>query len=214
MQAMPVIKSVSYDQSEIIKNILELHVPGKRIDCDPTYSTGGFYNGTGIETPVFFFDICPKTDDVVYADVRNLPFRDNSLGCVIFDPPFLATTGKSLSRNDGSNKINKRFGTYPNEKALHQFYINAVRELYRVLKNDGILIFKVQDKVSSSKQYFSHCFVYEQAVAAGFYPLDLFILLAKSRLVANWQAENQNHARKYHSYFWVFKKCSTKIQYI
>jgi len=208
------IKSVSCDQAEIIKSILELYVPDKRIDCDPTYSSGGFYKHTGIEQPVYIFDICPQTDDTVYADVRNLPLADNSLGCVMFDPPFLATTGKSLSRNDGSNKINKRFGTYPNEKSLHKFYINAVRELYRVLKTDGILIFKIQDKVSSSKQYFSHCFVYEQAVATGFYPIDLFILLAKNRIVANWQAASQKHARKYHSYFWVFQKRNTKIQYI
>ena len=29
--------------------------------------------------------------------------------------------------------------------------------------------------------------------------------LARNRLVANWQ-RNQQHARKYHSYFWVFRK--------
>lgn len=43
------VTSISYDQSEIIKNILRLHVPGKKIDCDPTYSKGAFYNGTKIE---------------------------------------------------------------------------------------------------------------------------------------------------------------------
>ena len=211
---MPVIKSISYDQAEIIKNILELYVPDKRIDCDPTYSSGGFYKGTGITEPIYKFDIAPQSEGIVQANAENLPLPDNSIGCVMFDPPFLATTGKSLNNNDGNNKINKRFGTYPNEKALHNFYFNAVSELYRVLKNDGIFILKIQDKVSSGKQYFSHCFVYEQAVAAGFYPIDLFILLAKNRIVAKWQAANQKHARKYHAYFWVFKKCGTKIQYI
>jgi hypothetical protein len=41
---------------------------------------------------------------------------------------------------------------------------------------------------------------------AGWYPKDLFILLAKNRLIANWQKANQKHARRYHCYYWVFKK--------
>ena len=74
-------------------------------------------------------------------------------------------------------------------------------------------IFKCQDKVSSGKQYLSHVFVVNTAVATGFYPKDLFVLLAKRRLVANWQVRNQQHTRKYHSYFIVFQKCDIKINY-
>ena len=60
----------------------------------------------------------------------------------------------------------------------------------------------------------SHIFIYNEAVKIGFYPKDLFILLAKSRVVANWQAKNQKNARKYHSYFWVFQKNNMKIEYV
>jgi len=74
-----------------------------------------------------------------------------------------------------------------------------------VLCLGGILVFKCQDKVSSGKQHMMHCNVYQWAILQGFEALDLFILLARSRLVANWQ-RNQKHARKYHCYFWVFKK--------
>ena len=87
-------------------------------------------------------------------------------------------------------------------------------EFYRILNENGILIFKCQDKISSGKQYMSHVFIVNQAVQIGFYPKDLFILLSKNRIVANWQAKNQKNARKYHSYFWVFQKCNKKIQYI
>jgi hypothetical protein len=132
----------------------------------------------------------------------------------MFDPPFLATKGKSLSIDNDSNKINKRFGIYPTEKELHQFYINAMTDIYRVLKDDGILIFKCQDKVSSGKQYITHCFIYDEAIKIGYYPKDLFILLAKQRIVANWQIANQKNARKFHSYFWVLQKCKKKIEYI
>lgn len=206
-----IIKSVSYDQEEIIQNIIDLYIPKGEIDCDPTYSKGNFYK-SGIKEPLYKFDVNP-IEGVTYADCRHLPLGDSSLGSLIFDPPFLATTGKSLSSTDNNNIINKRFTVFPNEKTLHYFYIESLREFYRVLKEKGILIFKCQDKISSGKQYLSHVFIINEAIKIGFYPKDLFILLAKNRIIANWQ-RNQKHARKYHSYFLVFEKCSKFIDYI
>ena len=207
------VKSISYDQSEIIKWILGLYVPSGKIDLDPTYSIGNFYKNTGVEPPPYKFDIIPQTDEVQYGDSRSLPLQSASLQCIMFDPPFLATTGKSLEKQQG-NVINKRFGVYPNEKELHQFYIDSMKEAHRILKDHGILIFKCQDKVSSAKQYMSHVFIANEAIKIGFYPKDLFVLLAKNRIIADWQLKNQKHARKFHSYFWVFEKCNKKIEYV
>lgn len=208
------IKSISYEQSEIIKNILQLHVPNHVIDIDPTYSIGNFYKNTGIEQPKYKFDILPQTKGVEYGDSRCLPIDTNSINCEMFDPPFLATTGKSLYESDNNNIINKRFGVYPNEKELHQFYVDSLKESYRILKNNGILIFKCQDKISSGKQYMSHVFIINEAEKLGFYTKDIFILLAKNRLVADWQLKNQKNARKFHSYFIVFQKTDKKIVYV
>ena len=206
------VRNISYDQSEIIRNILMLHVPGGKIDCDPTYSTGAFYNGTGIEVPELRFDIKPQAEGVIQADARHLPLEDEFISCMMFDPPFLATTGKSLTEGQG-NIINRRFGVFPDEQSLHRFYVEAMVEAHRVLKPQGILIFKCQDKVSSGKQYFSHVFIMNEAVKVGFYPKDLFILLAKNRLVADWQARNQRNARKFNSFFWTFQKNNKRIDY-
>ena len=208
------IKSISCSQDEIIKNIINLHAPNNKIDCDPTYSKGNFYKKTCIVPPQYKYDIQPQIDGVEYGDSRELPLPDESISCMMFDPPFLATTGLSLNANGDNNIINKRFGVYPNEKELHQFYIDSIVEAYRVLKPNGILIFKCQDKVSSGKQYMSHCFIYNEAIKVGFYPKDLFILLAKNRLVADWQVKNQKNARKFHSYFWVFQKSNKIIEYV
>lgn len=210
---MEVIKSINYSQTDLIADIIKLHVPQGYIDCDCTYSKGQFYADGKVKDPIYKFDLSPQSNDVVMADSRSLPLNDKSINCLMFDPPFLATKGKSLEQNKG-NVINRRFGVYPDEQSLHTFYVDSIKEAYRVLNDDGIFIFKCQDKVSSSKQYMSHVFICNMAVSNGFYPKDLFILLAKNRLVADWQAKNQKNARKFHCYFWVFQKTNKKIEYI
>lgn len=206
------VKSISFDQEEILQWILQLHCKTP-IELDPTYSKGNFYKGN-IKPPVHKFDLYPQSKDVSMGNAEHLPFEDEEINTMIFDPPFLATTGPSLSTQNDNNKINKRFGVYPTEKALHQFYANSLKEFYRILKMGGILIFKCQDKVSSGKQYFSHIFIMNEAEKMGFYCKDMFVLLAKNRIVANWQLQNQKNARKFHSYFLVFEKSNKKIEYI
>ena len=139
------IKSISYDQTELINNILQLHVPQHFIDCDCTYSKGTFYKNTGIQEPKYKFDIEPM-EGVLYGDSRDLPLENNSINCMMFDPPFLATKGKSLKENNNNNIINKRFVVYPSEPELHQFYIDSLKEAYRVLSDKGVLIFKCKIK--------------------------------------------------------------------
>ena len=211
---MEMITSINYSQTDIIQNIIQLYIPQGKIDADVTYSKGVFYKNGNIQEPQYKFDINPQTIDTVQADCRNLPLPDNSINSLMFDPPFLATSGKSLSTQENNNLILRRFGYYRNEKELHKFYQDALNEFNRVLINNGILIVKCQDKISSGKQYLSHVFIINQAIEQGFYPEDIFILLAKSRIVADWQIKNQKHARKFHSYFIVFRKSNFIIKYL
>lgn len=197
-----IIKSISYDQDELLQWIIRLYVEDGRFDIDPTFSTGGFYRR--IPQPKLCYDLVPQKDGVLQADCRKLPIKSGSVRSIIMDLPFLATTGKSLAGNTG-NIINRRFSVASNERELAALYEAAIKEANRVLCPGGILVFKCQDKVSSGKQHMMHCNVYQWAILQGFEVLDLFVLLSRSRLVANWQ-RNQKHARKYHSYFWVFKK--------
>jgi tRNA G10 N-methylase Trm11 len=201
-----IIKSISYDQDEILDWIMQLNSI-KKFDLDPTYSKGNFYKGN-IPQPKLKSDISPQFSDVKEADVTHLPLKDESTKSIIFDPPFLATSPKSKDSKDwkeGSNIMIGRFGYFKNVIALWDFYSRSLKELYRVLKEDGILVFKIQDTIESGKQYLSHVHVITEATLVGFYPKDLFILLSKNRLISgNWK--KQVHARKFHSYFLVFIK--------
>lgn len=201
-----IMKSVSYDQEEIITNIIKLYCP-EGIECDVTYSKGVFYKN--IQEPKYKFDLYPQVEGVVEADCRKLPLNDRSVKVIMFDPPFVAASPKG----EAEGIITKRFGYYKNiQNEMWSFYWDAMRELNRVLAEDGVLIVKCQDVIDSSKQYMSHCEIMNYAVKLGLYPKDLFILIAKNRIIGKFH-KKQQHSRKYHSYFWVFKKEKSSVKY-
>lgn len=209
-----VIKSIYSNQTEIINNILELHVPNHIIDLDPTYSKGNFYKNNNIAPPKLKYDLIPQTEDCLQADCRHLPLEDNSLNCIMFDPPFVVSCGPSITNGkENSNIITKRFSSFYPVSNLFSFYEESIKEFYRILKDEGILIFKCQDTVSGGINYMSHIYIHNMASKLGFYPKDLFILEAKNRLISG-KVKTQNHARKYHSYFWVFEKENSKLSKI
>ena len=200
------IKSISYDQEEIIKWIMKLYCPDG-FDLDPTYSKGNFYKN--IKQPRFKYDLNPQLQDVKQADCTKLPFNNCSLNSIMFDPPFVA--GIQNKSDDGI--IINRFGSYKNiAKELWSMYHKALKEFYRILKEDGVLVFKCQDTVDSGKQCLSHIEIINYAYLLGFYPKDLFVLLAKNRLIGKHH-HKQQHARKFHSYFIVFIKQESKVKY-
>lgn len=205
------IKSVSSSQDEIIKDIIELHLEGKPIECDPTYSKGNFYRS--MPRPLLTYDINPQDKDTIKGDCRNLPIPNDFFKSVMFDPPFVVSKGPSLQiEKDGSNIISSRFSSFESPKKLWTFYEESMREFYRVLKDKGVLIFKCQDTVSGGRNFLSHIFIINKALEIGFYPKDLFVLVAKSRLQSG-KIKKQQHARKFHSYFLVLTKEKSKVNY-
>jgi hypothetical protein len=197
------IKSISFSNTEILQNILKLYVRADRFDLDPTFSKGNFYKN--ILEPTYKSDLIPQRPDIIPADFTKLPFKDNSINSICADPPFVVGLPNKSKDTVGSNLIKNRFGAFRTIKDLKNIYVAAIKEFYRVLKPGGWLVWKCQDTVSSGKQYWSHVDSYNMAIVAGFEAIDLFVLLAKSRMTSSkWRG--QYHARKFHSFFWVFKK--------
>tara|TARA_R110002012_G_scaffold157227_1_gene318332 strand:- start:50 stop:667 length:618 start_codon:yes stop_codon:yes gene_type:complete len=193
-----IIRSISFNEQEIIRDILYLHCNNNPIECDATYSTGNFYK-KGLTKPKYKFDIAPQSTEVVKACSTNLPLNDSSINVLMFDPPFMFEKRK----RENENIMNKRFTMYNNGfKELKHHYKKSLLEFSRVLKPKGILIFKCQD-YTDSKTTLTHTYVYKWAKKVGFYAKDLFILLSRGA-IANKNLK-QRHARKYHSYFYVFQ---------
>jgi hypothetical protein len=207
---MTVVKSVVSSDEEALLGIMQLHLNGEPFQLDPTYSEGAFYRGK-VPAPKLKFDLAPARPDVEQADCRQLPFADASIGSIIFDPPFM---WGCHGTNNPANKVvrgyscpttlNNRFTQFASFDELQSLYTGALTEFARILKPKGILVFKCQD-YTDSKTTMTHCRVYNWAEQRDFYAKDLII-----RTVSAGRAWNpkltQRHARKFHSYLFVFEK--------
>ncbi len=207
----PII-SISFSNEEIIRNIMHLYNIEK-FDLDCTYSKGQFWKN--LPKPIYKTDLYPHNNNVLKADSSNLPFENQSMKSVMFDPPFTIAGSTYKNNKMGSSIIAKRFESYNSFDELKNHYYNSIKEIYRILQSNGILVFKCQDVVASGKNHFSHVLIMNMALKIGFYPKDLFILIAKNRINAfngsKWK--KQIHARKYHAYFWVFLKSDCYVNY-
>lgn len=208
------IRNISFDQKEILCNIIKLHNNGKPFQCDMTYSTGKFYEVKKsdkfiVPTPELKYDIEPQTTDTIKYDAwGRWPFDDNSLESIVLDPPFIIgprDCASMVNGNDDSNKMAKRFSSYYPVGELLMSYMHHISEAYRVLREDGILVFKSQSTITARKSLWSTEWVWLCASMVGFNVIDQFILLAKHRLHSG-KMKNQEHARKFTSNFYVMKK--------
>lgn len=215
--AKKVIKSVSDNQHQIISNILQVYNDNQPIDADITYSLGKFYGTFGdilIEQPKYKFDVSPVDDTITKIEpLGPLPLENESIKCCMFDPPFVISpkNAPSLVNEDKrSNIICKRFSSYYPVSELLESYQHWLSEMFRVLQKDGIAIVKCQPTVTGGKQLNSHHFIWFLAECLGFDLIDEFVLIcSKGRLISG-KIKQQQHARKFHSYFYVLKKSRTK----
>ena len=209
-----VIKSISENQHQILYNIMNLHNNGEPFYADMTYSSGKFYEQDKkyfIPQPKIKMDVYPQSDDIIKIEpLGKLPLDDNSIPSLVIDLPFVISCGPSMSSNEkGKNIISKRFsGYYPRENMFESYY-HWINEAYRVLQDNGILVFKCQGSVSGGIQLLTPEFSWLVATQCGFYPKDQFFTIAKARLHSG-KIKKQEHARKFTSTFWVFKKDTKK----
>jgi hypothetical protein len=198
-----VIPSFSYDQHEILKNILVLS-DLKVFDADLSYGNGKFY--TDIPAPSLRFDVDPQVEGVVKASSDSIPLPGNCMNSIVFDPPFLTYVKQARDHN---SIMAKRFGGYWRYDELEDHYRGTLKEAHRLLSKKGIMVFKCQDIIHNHKMHSTHINVVSWS--KGLFRLkDMFILGAKHRIPMPEQEgvkkKVQKHARVFHSYFMVLEK--------
>lgn len=214
-----VIKNISTDQSEILQWIMDLYTDGKPFECDITASELKFYGDIrgakyNIPTPKILMDVYPTNDNIIKITPFNkLPLENNSVSSIVCDLPFVCSpkTCKSmLERKDGSNLISRRFSSwYPMQEGYENIYW-WINECKRVLKENGILVWKMQSSISGGLRHNLSEFSMLCAADCGLYLNDQFILQAKARLISSSKIKKQMHSRNYTSTFWIFTKDSKR----
>ena len=199
-KAENIIKSVSDSTNEILLSIMSLYNNSQLIECDLTYSKGVFWEK--IQSPKFKFDKFPIDENVrPLSETEKLP--DNSFSSIIFDLPFLVKDEKSAK----SSLISQRFDSFRSVDELYHVNSEMLALSYRLLKDKGLLVIKTMDIYHNGRQYWVSDYVVTKAIETGFTLIDKFILLSKSKLLSP-SGRVQHCARKWHSYFFVFKKNS------
>lgn len=216
-----IIKNISTDQSEILRWIMDLYNDGLPFECDITASELKFYTNSkrgkyDIPIPKILMDVYPSREDIIkITPFQKLPLSDNSISSIVVDLPFVCSpkTCKSItSKKEGSNLIAQRFSSwYPIEEGYENIYW-WMNECDRVLKENGIIVWKMQSTVSGGIQHWLSEFSAICAADCGLYVQDQFFLQAKARLIAKSKIHKQQHARKYTSMFYVFAKIPQKAQ--
>lgn len=200
-----VFSAAQGNNDEIFPDILKLYVaPGSTV-ADITYGKGAFWNRVDRkEYKVKATDLSTGTD------CRSLPYQDQSIDCVVFDPPYMHTPGGSAHvghqnyeqyyKNNGASHETKKY-----HEAVLDLYFETAEEAWRVLRSGGMFIVKCQDEVCANQQRLTHVEIINHYVQIGFVAEDLFVLMRRNKPGVSCMVK-QAHARKNHSYFIVFWK--------
>ena len=216
-----VIRNISTDESEIIRNILDLHADGtETFDADFTASKLNFYKKRKgwkykIPVPEYLYDVAPLTDGITkIVPFNKIPVEDGKFKSICIDLPFVISPKKckSMVEENDASVIAKRFASfYPVPELTENIYW-WIKEAYRTLDDGGIVAFKMQSTISGGMEVWSVPFAFMVAQKIGFAVVDEFILEAKHRLISAGKIKKQQHARKYTSSWLVFKKDEKKAK--
>ena len=172
--------------------------------ADATYGKGVFWR----KVPKDAYNVLPS-DIVSGVDCRDLPYKSNSIDCVVFDPPYMHTPGGTAHVNhqnyEGYYKNNQANSDKKYHEAVLDLYFTAAREAWRVLREGGIYIVKCQDEVCANQQRLTHVELINELQQYGFITEDLFVVMRNGKPGVS-RLLTQVHARKNHSYFIVFIK--------
>lgn len=207
--SMPVVSIVHGNNADLIAEVARLYIPEGSLVRDVTWGKGAFWkklDTSRIKLSGSDIDPAVATGDVIQADFRSLPDGTGTADVVVLDPPYIHNPGKHQT-DSRYNNAGTTGGMSHND--IRQMYRAGMTEANRVLKPGGRLLVKGKDEIESGKQCWSQTELLMDAMALGFYGKDLFILIPTSRTaMGRWT--KQLHARKVHSFLWVFEKMENR----
>ncbi|WP_067974950.1 class I SAM-dependent methyltransferase [Mycolicibacter icosiumassiliensis] len=202
----PVVSVVNGTNADLIVEVARLYIPDGSLVRDVTWGKGAFWKGLDTaRIKLSGSDVAPHIGghgDVMLADFRDLPDLDGSADIVVLDPPYIHNPGKHQT-DSRYNNANTTSGMYHAD--IRTMYREGMAEAMRVLRPGGLVFVKGKDEIESGRQCWSQTELLLDAQSMGLYGKDVFVLIPTSRTsMRRW--DTQKHARKVHSFLWVFEK--------
>lgn len=202
-----VFSAMQGTNDDMFPHVLSLYVaPGSTV-ADITYGNGVFWKN--VDKRAYKLK---ATDLSTGTDCRALPYKDQSVDCVVFDPPYMHTPGGTAHVGHQNYEQYYKNNDAPGSKsgakyheAVLELYFDTAREAKRVLRDGGIFIVKCQDEVCANQQRLTHVEIINHYGTLGFLAEDMFVIMRHNKPGVSRVAK-QVHARKNHSYFIVFWK--------
>jgi ParB family transcriptional regulator, chromosome partitioning protein len=206
---MPILTAKVGTNADQFPDILKMYTHGGDVILDMTYGNGVFWRNVDF-APIYdlYKNDLDKTRGEYHDDFRHTHFPGAMFDMVVLDPPYLYVGGfKTLKR---SLDMGYRNDVRALENGIHgkwmvlQMYIDGMQEAMRLLKPKGVLVMKGMDQVESGKVSLFQCLVTPTAEDMGYEVLDLFVIV--SQVTPLMRHKHQQHARRNHSYFLLFRK--------
>ena len=200
----PVYTAVVGDNADLIYQVARLYLPPNAVLGDLTYGQGAWWSKVNL-AGCRFFKSDLTTRPTAAFDFRKLPYPDGYFDVVAFDPPYMHNPSNPMVEPRYANAQTTR-GLYHED--IIKLYAEGMREAKRVLKPGGMLWVKTADEVESAHQRRSHIEIHGIAMKLGLIDEDLFLLVRTQPPVIQF---HQVHARKNHSFLWIFRKPGSPV---
>ena len=186
---------------EMFARLLSLYArPGMTV-ADVTYGKGVFWKRVDSSA----YNLL-ATDAATGTDCRALPYEDESIDILVFDPPYRYVERKTQHGHTSEQYQleSLRFEQRPGIDGVVALYQDGITEAARVVKHGGYLFVKCQDTAGDGRQTWMHDQVFADCGNRGFTVVDLAIVVTASPPPTRWKI--QRSLKKAHSYFVVARK--------
>lgn len=207
--------------ADLIADVARLYLASDMRALDPTYGRGRWWT---LWSPreLVRTDLDPAKAPDGVADFTALPFADQSFDMVAFDPPYVATGGRSTQGVAGA-QMSDAFGMASSRRtpAENQELIDAgLAEAWRVVRPSrrtagryasGIVLVKCQNYITSGRLWPGAFRTLSAAEALGFRPVDILEHLSASggpqpSTNVNGTPRRQVHAKRNNTTLLVLEK--------
>lgn len=195
---LPVPCAIVGNNADLFEQVEKLYIKETDVIADVTYGRGTFWKNTKVK-PTFAHDLA--LDGI---DCRDLPHEDSSLDVIVFDPPYRPLHGSNIGI---CTEFSRRYGLSKSINDINEMialYTLGIKEAYRVVKTNGIIMVKCQDISYSGRLHLVSWDIISIMCNVGFYFIDQFILVSKSTPPVS--GKTQKRARRNYSVLWVGMK--------